>query len=56
MEKTFKNKLSPFSTKSRVGSKQQSLGLDFATGEYFPVAPHVTSSELLPSINPRSAP
>lgn len=54
-KKTFKNKLSPFSTKSRAVSEEQSLGLDFAAGEYAPLAPHITTSELPLSINSLSA-
>lgn len=47
MEKHLKISSPPFSTKSRVGSKGQSLGLDFATGEYAPLAPRMTFSEVL---------
>lgn len=42
MEKPFKiQTFPPFCTKSRAGVKGQSLGLDFATAEYAPLASHM---------------
>lgn len=42
MEKHFKiQTFPPFYTKSRAGAKGQSLGLDFATAEYAPLASHM---------------
>lgn len=55
MEKHFKITSPPFCTKSRVGSKGQSLGLDFAREEYAPLVACMIFSELLPSVNPLNA-
>lgn len=46
MEKHLKIISPSFLTKSRVGPKKQSLGLDFETGECALLAPHMTFSKI----------